>query len=92
MLRPVIGSFFSALTLSLVLVACGGGAPAASSPPGTDDVCPLLDAGPPPECPPGCVWNGNQCHKHSGVVMPYETTKHPPPPPPPPPPLPPPSH
>jgi hypothetical protein len=50
------------------LYACGGAQPAPSGPGG--DVCPVLDAGPPPVCPEGCTWDGEACRKHSGIIMP----------------------
>jgi hypothetical protein len=68
MLRLAIGSFLSTLTLACVLSACGTGGPPALSP-SSDDTCPLLDAGPPPVCLDGCVWNGTECRKGSGGVI-----------------------
>lgn len=50
--------------------ACGGAQPASSPSAAGDDVCPVLDAGPPPVCPDGCVWDGEACRKHSGIIMP----------------------
>ncbi len=48
--------------------ACGGAAtePAA---PAADEVCPLVDAGPPPVCPEGCDWNGKECRKKGGIIV-----------------------
>jgi len=62
---------------SLAMYACGSSTPASNSPDNessgqtaASDTCPLLDAGPPPECPEGCVWNGTECRKNSSIVMP----------------------
>lgn len=53
-------------------IACGGSQPEASNAVGSagdSDVCPLVDPGPPPVCPEGCKWNGEECRKHSGVII-----------------------
>jgi hypothetical protein len=50
-------------------IACGGSQPEASNAAGSSDVCPLVDPGPPPVCPEGCTWNGEECRKHSGVLI-----------------------
>ena len=60
------------------LYACGGAQTAPSGGDGAGDsagngagdVCPVLDPGPPPVCPEGCVWDGETCRKHSGIIMP----------------------
>lgn len=61
-----IGLF--ALSFAAVLYACGG----AQTPSGSAsaDTCPVLSAGPPPVCAEGCVWDGEVCRKHSGIIMP----------------------
>ncbi len=48
--------------------ACGGAATEPASAAG-DDVCPLVDAGPPPVCPEGCEWNGKECRKRGGIIV-----------------------
>lgn len=49
------------------LFACSGAQPEASN--AGADVCPVLNAGPPPVCPEGCTWDGEQCRKHSGIII-----------------------
>ena len=44
--------------------ACGGAQPAPANASGSGEICPLLDAGPPPVCPEGCVWDGETCRNH----------------------------
>ncbi|KYG04863.1 hypothetical protein BE21_44295 [Sorangium cellulosum] len=63
-------SLFIAVTAALC--ACGGTAIPADAPADASsaDVCPVVDAGPPPVCPEGCVWNGTECRQHQGIVMP----------------------
>jgi hypothetical protein len=48
--------------------ACGGSQQQANNNAGSD-VCPLVDPGPPPVCPEGCTWDGEECRKHSGVLI-----------------------
>jgi hypothetical protein len=49
------------------IYACGGGqTPSDTS---STETCPLLDAGPPPVCPDGCLWNGTECRKKLGIIM-----------------------
>ena len=51
------------------LYACGGAqAPSNTS---STDTCPLIDAGPPPVCPPGCYWAADttECRKDSSIIM-----------------------
>lgn len=59
------------------LAAVAGYACSSATPPADDattqadgDTCPVLDPGPPPTCPEGCVWNGQECRKNSSIVMP----------------------
>ena len=35
------------------------------------NICPVLDAGPPPVCPEGCYWDKDdkQCRGHSGIIV-----------------------
>ena len=56
------------LPVVIASLACGGSQTARST--ASSGICPLLDAGPPPVCPDGCVWNGESCRKHSGIIMP----------------------
>jgi hypothetical protein len=35
----------------------------------SSDVCPTISEGPPPVCPEGCKWVGNQCKKYQGIIM-----------------------
>ena len=54
---------------AVAIYACGG-APTPSNTSSTD-TCPLLDAGPPPVCPPGCYWavDTKECRKDSSIIM-----------------------
>jgi hypothetical protein len=69
---------------AMATYACGSATPQSDTPTSetatgqtaeSGDTCPLLDAGPPPECPEGCVWNGNECRKNSSIVMPDVKSK-----------------
>ncbi len=55
---------------AFVVVACGGaqtdGNNAGSA---AADTCPVVDPGPPAVCPEGCTWDGQECRKHSGVII-----------------------
>lgn len=64
------------LSLSAVgTYACGGTPPSVAPPPSTPagaalaETCPLVDAGPPPVCPDGCVWNGTECRRQGGIII-----------------------
>jgi hypothetical protein len=85
-MRRLAFCFLPACLLAL-LASCSETLPAAA-PSGSGDTCPLLDAGPPPVCPDGCRWNGTECRKDSGIIMPYNRPSSPQPAPPPPPPVP----
>lgn len=63
------------LPVVVAVVACGASQATSNTAPVTaaGDACPLLDAGPPPVCPEGCDWNGTECRKGSGVIMPGST-------------------
>jgi hypothetical protein len=69
---------FLASLAAMASYACSTATSPANAPPGDgsttraedSDICPLLDAGPPPVCPEGCVWNGKECRKNSSIVMP----------------------
>lgn len=68
--------FFLISVSAVGAYACGGSPPppAATSdaaPAGSalGEVCPLVDAGPPPVCPDGCVWNGTECRKRGGIII-----------------------
>ena len=72
-------SIFLLVTLAaMATYACGSATPTGDTPNNNvptgqtaeGDICPLVDAGPPPECPEGCVWNGKECRKNSSIVMP----------------------
>jgi len=73
-----ISIFLFVSLAALATYACGSATPTGDTPnsnasteqPADGDKCPLLDAGPPPECPEGCVWNGKECRKNSSIVMP----------------------
>jgi hypothetical protein len=62
---------FLPASLFALLAACSQTQPAVS-PSASTDTCPLLDAGPPPVCPDGCRWNGTECRKDSGIIVPWE--------------------
>lgn len=47
--------------------ACGGSQQEPNN--AGSDVCPVVDPGPPPVCPEGCAWDGEECRKHSGVLI-----------------------
>jgi len=63
--------------------ACGSATPTNETTPSgssdtqsaDSDICPILDPGPPPKCPDGCVWNGQECRKDSSIVMPDLTSR-----------------
>ena len=57
-----------ALPLTIAIYACGGAQTPSDTASG--DVCPVLNAGPPPVCSEGCSWDGEACRKHSGIIMP----------------------
>lgn len=66
-----------ALVLLSAIAASACGAPAQkdpATPPGgaeaaQGETCPTVSAGPPAVCPQGCEWNGNECRKHSPIVV-----------------------
>jgi hypothetical protein len=61
------------LGLPVVAVVACGASPTTSttaSELASGDTCPLLNAGPPAVCPEGCNWNGTECRKDSGIIMP----------------------
>lgn len=63
---------FIIFVLSITAVgayACGGSEPQPTTASSGDDVCPLVDAGPPPVCPEGCAWNGKECRKQGGIII-----------------------
>jgi hypothetical protein len=55
----------------VTLYACGGSqSPAGNSDSNAgSDVCTVVDLGPPPVCPEGCTWDGEECRKHSGIIV-----------------------
>jgi hypothetical protein len=59
------------------MYACAGASEPADTPASpaagsqsSGDICPLLDAGPPPVCPEGCYWAADtkECRKQSGII------------------------
>jgi hypothetical protein len=67
-MRRLVILFLLSLT-AMGAYACGGSAPEPAASAGGDEVCPLLDAGPPPACPEGCAWNGKECRKQGGIII-----------------------
>jgi hypothetical protein len=68
-MRRLAACFLTASLIAL-LAACAETPPAAA-PSASADTCPVVSAGPPPVCPDGCRWNGTECRKDSGIIMPY---------------------
>jgi hypothetical protein len=73
-----ISIFLFVSLAALATYACGSTTPTGNTPDNNEsssqtadgETCPLLDAGPPPQCPEGCVWNSKECRKNSSIVMP----------------------
>jgi hypothetical protein len=63
------------LPVIVAMLACGASPTNSSTASDTasGDSCPLVNAGPPPVCPEGCTWDGKECRKHSGIIMPDST-------------------
>jgi hypothetical protein len=68
--RSALVLFLASLVIAAA-EACGGAQAPASQ---AGDVCPVLDAGPPPTCPEGCTWDGAECRRVEGIVIHYLTT------------------
>jgi hypothetical protein len=81
---PRLSILFLVVLTATVAFACGSASTPTASPEGPaspesaatesaateGDVCPVVDPGPPAVCPEGCAWNGSECRKHSGIIMP----------------------
>jgi len=57
------------LPVLTVFFACGSGQSEPATSNASSDTCPVVDPGPPPVCPEGCTWNGEECRKNSGVLI-----------------------